>query len=251
MTNSITIGARRVGPGEPVYLIAEMAANHGQRLGEAMRILGAAKRAGADAVKLGTALPRDWLPELRELASELELDLCSGPGGGDLEHLEHLEALGMAAWEVSASAAADPALLRRVAATARPILLATGTATPGAIEDALAAVRDAGAEQLALLWRNDACPAPARALQLRTIPHLAATFELPVGFGDHTLGNAAAVAAVALGAAFVEKHLTLSRALPVAESAISLEPEEFARLVTAIRVAEEALGDPVDSGAGD
>ncbi|MEE8524925.1 MAG: N-acetylneuraminate synthase family protein [Thermoanaerobaculia bacterium] len=243
MTTSITIGARRIGPGEPVYLGAEMAANHDQRLDEAMRILGAAKRAGADAVKLGTAIPRDWLPELRELAGELELDLCSSPG----DDLEHLEAIDLAAWEISASEAADPALIRRVAATAKPIILSTGSATLAAIEEALYAVRDAGCDQLALLWRNDACPAPAKELNLRTIPHLGAAFELPVGFGDQTLGNAAAVAAVALGAAIVEKHLTLSRALPIAESAISLEPEEFARMVTSVHTAEDALGDPVDA----
>lgn len=246
MMTLITIGDRRIGPGEPVYVVAEMAANHDQRLDEAMRILGAAKRAGADAVKLGSAIPRGWLPELRELAGELGLDLFSSPG----DDLEHLEAIDVAAWEISASEAADPTLIRRVAATAKPIILSTGTAAPAVLEETLSAVRNAGGDQLALLWRNDAYPAPAKDLHLRTIPHLGTAFELPVGFGDHTLGNAAAVAAVALGAAIVEKHLTLSRALPVAESAISLEPEEFARMVASVHTAENALGDPVDAGAG-
>jgi len=244
MTTSITLGGRRIGPGDPVYIVAEMAANHDQRLGEAMRILGAAKRAGADAVKLGAATPRDWLSELRELAGELELDLFSSP---DAATPELVEGLGAPVYEISA---ADPALIRRVAATAKPIILSTGTAALDAIEDAVAAAQDAGCGQLALLWRQDAYPAPAKELRLRTIPYLSAAFGLPVGFGDHTLGSAAAVAAVALGAVIVEKHLTLSRALPVVESAISLEPEEFARMVAAVRTAEDSLGERIDSAAG-
>jgi pseudaminic acid synthase len=245
MSTSITICGRRIGPGEPVYVVAEMASNHGQRLDEAMRILGAAKRAGADAVKLGAKMPRDWPAQLEELARELELDLIWSPDAASAKVLAGLDA---PAWEV---AAADTARIRRLAAFGKPILLSTGTADPEALAAALAAARKAGGEQLALLWRPPGCPAPARELLLRTIPRLGEALALPVGFGDPTLGSAAAVAAVALGAVVIEKHLTLSRALPVAESAISLEPDELARLIEAVRTAEDALGEPLAAGAGD
>jgi N-acetylneuraminate synthase len=245
MTHPITIRGRRIGPGEPVYVVAEMASNHGRRLDEAMRILGAAKRAGADAVKLGAAMPPDWPPQLEELAEDLELALLWSPDGKPAKRLAEIAA---PAWEVPAS---SRALVRRLAAGGGPLILATASADAEAIGKALAAARKAGAGELALLWRHDGCPAPARELRLRAIPRLGEAFGVPVGFGDQTLGNAAAVAAVALGAAIVEKHLTLSRTLPVAESAISLEPEEFARLVAAVRTAEDALGGRAEAGGGD
>ncbi len=243
MKTTITIGGRRIGPGEPVYIVAEMAANHGQRLEEAMRLLGAAKRAGADAIKLRGEMPAEWLPQMAELAGDLELGLFSNPEDDTRKLFGDFEA---PAYEIAAT---ELDLVQRFAATGKPLLLAAEESASGVHLKAISAAQKAGGKELALLWRGAAIPTPADQLRLRAIPRLHESCGLPVGFGDHTLGTAAAVAAVALGAAIIEKHLTLSRTLPVAESSISLEPDELARMVAEVRTAEEALGDDDDSGS--
>ncbi len=276
MTSSITIGGRRIGPGEPAYVVAEMSANHGQSFDEAARILGAAKIAGADAVKLQTytpdtltidsdreefqigagtlwegrnlyqlygeaTTPWEWQPELKELAGELEIELFSSPF--DATAVDFLEQMGVAAYKIASFEIVDLALIRRVAETGKPIIMSTGMATLAEIEEAVETARQAGGEELALLKCTSAYPAPAEEMNLRTIPELRQTFGVPVGLSDHTLGIAVPVAAVALGAAIVEKHFTLSRAKPGPDSAFSLEPQEFKAMVEAIRTAERALGE--------
>ena len=121
--------------------------------------------------------------------------------------------------------------------------MSTGMATLGEIDEAVRAARGAGAKEIALLKCTSAYPAAPAEMNLRTIPHLAAAFGVPVGLSDHTLGIAVPVAAVALGACIVEKHLTLSRSLPGPDTAFSLEPGEFKEMVAAIRLAEQALGE--------
>lgn len=276
MTSSITIGGRRIGPGEPTYIVAEMSANHGQSFDEAARILGAAKRAGADAIKLQTYTPDtltidcdreefrigagtpwegrtlydlygeaytpwEWQPQLKELAAELELELFSTPF--DATAVDFLEGMGVAAYKIASFELVDPALIRRVAATGKPIILSTGMATLEEIEEAVEAAREAGCRELALLKCTSAYPALPEEMNLRTLSHLSATLGVPVGLSDHTLGIAVPVAAVALGAVIVEKHLTLSRSKPGPDSAFSLEPEEFQQMVDGVRTAEKALGE--------
>jgi len=275
MTAAIAIAGRSVGPGCPVYVIAEMSANHGQDFDRAVRLLEAARAAGADAVKLQTYtadtltlasdrdefrigggtlwdertlhdiyqeghMPWEWQPRLKAVAEEIGIQLFST--AYDPTAVDFLEKMGVPAHKVASFENVDLPLIERMAATGKPIIISTGMATLAEIERAVQAARQAGATEIALLKCTSAYPAPADEMHLRTIPHLAETFGVPVGLSDHTLGIAVPVAAVALGASIVEKHLTLSRAVPSLDSAFSLEPAEFRAMVEAIRTAEQALG---------
>jgi len=270
-----TIGDRQLGLGQPVYVVAEMSANHNQDFDQAVRILHAAQEAGADAVKLQTYTPDtltidsdkewfcigqgtiwagrtlydlygeaytpwEWQPKLKEIANSLGLDLFSTPFDGTA--VDFLEGMGVPAYKVASFEIVDLPLIRRIAQTGKPMILSTGMATLADIDEAVRTARDAGATQIALLKCSSAYPAPPDEMNLHTLPHLAQAFGLPVGLSDHTLGIAVPVAAVALGACLVEKHFTLSRDLPGPDSAFSLEPHEFKTMVEAIRVAEKALG---------
>jgi N-acetylneuraminate synthase len=146
------------------------------------------------------------------------------------------------AYKVASFEITDPALLGKIAKTGKPIILSTGMATRLEIEEAVRTIRQAGGTQLALLKCTSAYPALPEEMNLRTIPDLSEAFKLPVGLSDHTIGMAVPVAAVALGACIVEKHITLSRETPGPDSAFSLEPQEFKSMVEAIRTAENALG---------
>jgi pseudaminic acid synthase len=274
MDNYLTINSRRIGPGEPAYLVAEMSANHHQEFGQAVKVLEAAKKAGADAIKLQTYTPDtltissqqeyfritgtiwegrtlhdlyreaymrwEWQPKLKEVADALGLDFFSTPF--DFTAVDFLEQLAVPAYKIASFELVDLPLLRRVAQTGKPVILSTGMASLEEIQEAVATLKDAGCRQLALLKCTSAYPAPPGEMHLRTIPHLAGTFGVPVGLSDHTLGLAVPVAAVALGACIIEKHLTLSRDLPGPDSAFSLEPEEFKAMAAAVRTAEQALG---------
>jgi N-acetylneuraminate synthase len=269
-----TIGDRQIGPGRPVYIVAEMSANHGQDFEQAVRILHAASESGADAVKLQTYTPDtltidcdrdafriggtiwegrtlydlyaeaytpwDWQPKLKEIAGQLGLDLFSTPF--DTSAVDFLEAMGVPAYKVASFEIVDLPLIRRIARTGKPMILSTGMATLAEIDEAVRAARGAGATHIALLKCTSAYPASPEEMNLRTIRHLAEAFGVPVGLSDHTLGIAVPVAAIALGACIVEKHFTLSRRLQGPDSPFSLEPDEFRGMVAAIRDAEQALG---------
>lgn len=273
------INGRRIGPGCPTYIIAEMSANHQQDFDQAVKILEAAKEAGADAIKLQTYTPDtltidcdtayfrisgtlwngrtlydlygeaytpwEWQPKLKEIATQLGLELFSTPF--DDTAVDFLERLNVPAYKVASFENGDISLLRRIAQTGKPIILSTGMATLAEIDEAVRTITEGSLETpnpypLALLKCTSAYPARPEEMHLRTIPHLAAAFGVPVGLSDHTLGIAAPVAAVALGACIIEKHLTLSRALAGPDSAFSLEPHEFRAMVAAVRSAEKALG---------
>ena len=274
MMPSIEIAGRRIGPGEPTYIVAEMSANHNQDFEQAVQILRAASAAGADAVKLQTytadtltipcdnpyfrvegtlwagrtlhdlyaeaSTPWEWQPKLKEIAEGLGLALFSTPF--DATAVDFLEDMGVPAYKIASFEVVDLPLIRRVARTGKPIIMSTGMATLAEIDEAVHAIREEGATQLALLKCTSAYPAAPDEMNIRTIPHLAAAFGLPAGLSDHTLGIAVPVAAIALGACIVEKHFALSRATPGPDSAFSLEPAEFTAMVDAIRVAERALG---------
>ncbi|AEB09720.1 pseudaminic acid synthase [Desulfobacca acetoxidans] len=275
MPSSIKINGRTIGQGQPVYLVAEMSANHHQDFEQAAAILQAAREAGADAVKLQTYTPEtmtlnlpradfqigpgtiwagrnlhdlyaeactpwEWHPKLQKIAGNLGLDLFSSPF--DASAVDFLEELKVPAYKIASFELVDLPLIRRVAKTGKPIVMSTGMATLGEIEEAVVAARQAGAEQIVLLKCTSAYPAAPEEMNLRTIPHLAAAFGVPVGLSDHSLGIAAPVAAVALGACLIEKHFTLSRSVPGPDSAFSLEPEEFRAMAQAVRTVEKALG---------
>jgi pseudaminic acid synthase len=271
----LTIGGRRIGPGEPAYIVAEMSANHGHRLEDARRIVQAARDAGADAVKLQTYTPDtmtidcrtphfviqdtiwkgrnlyelygeaftpwEWHDELKGLAESLGLQFFST--AFDETSVDFLEQLQVPAYKIASFELTDLPLLRKVASTGKPVILSTGMATVAEIEEALTTLRGAGAGGVALLKCTSAYPASPEEMNLRTIPDLARRFDRPVGLSDHTMDAQVPVMAIALGACIIEKHLTLSRADPGPDSAFSLEPAEFQRMVAAVRVAERALGD--------
>jgi N-acetylneuraminate synthase len=147
------------------------------------------------------------------------------------------------AYKIASFELVDIPLIQRVAKTGMPLIISTGMASLVEIDEAVRIARESGAKEIALLKCSSAYPAPPEDMNLRTIPHMAETFGLPVGLSDHTLGIAAPVAAVVLGACIVEKHFTLSRSIPGPDSSFSLEPHEFKEMVQAIRTAEKALGE--------
>ena len=276
MTPQIQIGKRSIGPGQPAYVIAEMSANHGQSFDQAVEIVRAAKAAGADAVKLQTYTPAtitiqsdqsyfqvrggtlwdgrtlydlyaeaytpwEWQPRLKKLAEDLGMDLFSS--AFDSTAVDFLEEMGVPAHKVASFELVDIPLIQRMARTGKPLIISTGMATVEEIDEALQSAGEAGATQIALLKCTSAYPAPAEEMNLRTIPEMARRFGVPVGLSDHTMGIAVPVAAVALGACIIEKHLTLLRSTPGPDSAFSLEPHEFKSMVDAVRTAEKALGE--------
>jgi N-acetylneuraminate synthase len=272
---TISINGRKIGAGHPVYIIAELSANHRQHFDEAVKLIHAAREAGADAVKLQTYTadtltincdselfrlgansawagrtlyelyqeaftPWDWQPKLKQIADDLGIDLFSTPF--DPSAVDFLETMGIPAHKIASFEIVDLPLIQRIAATGKPMILSTGMATLSEIDQAVTSARKAGATQIALLKCTSAYPASPESMNLRTIPHLAKTFSLPCGLSDHTLGIAVPVAAVVLGACIVEKHFTLSRGNNSADSAFSLEPHEFKTMATEIRTAEKAMG---------
>jgi pseudaminic acid synthase len=269
------IGRGSIGPEHPVYIVAELSANHNQNFDQALSIIRAAKDAGADAIKLQTYTPdtmtlasdRDefvigggtiwdgrnlhdlygeaytpweWQPKLKQAAEELGMDCFSS--AFDSTAVDFLEEMGVPAHKIASFELVDIPLIQKMARTGKPLIMSTGMATIEEIEEALQSARGAGASQIALLKCTSAYPAPAEDMNLRTIPEMARWFGVPAGLSDHTMGIAAPVAAVALGACIIEKHLTLSRSTPGPDSAFSLEPHEFKAMVDAVRTAEKALG---------
>jgi len=275
MDTTFRIGSRNIGPGHPVYIIAELSANHNQDFEQAVALIHAAKEAGADAVKLQTYtpdtltipsdkeyfriaggtlwdgrtlydlyseayMPWEWQPKLKEIADDIGIDLFST--AFDPTAVDFLEKMDVPIHKVASFEIVDIPLIEKMARTGKPLIMSTGMATLGELEEAVQAARRAGATQIALLKCTSAYPADPAEMNLRTIPHMAEAFGVPVGLSDHTLGIAVPVAAVALGACIVEKHFTLSRSIPGPDSAFSLEPHEFKEMVEAIRTTEKALG---------
>jgi pseudaminic acid synthase len=154
-------------------------------------------------------MPWEWQPKLKEIADEIGIDLFST--AFDPTAVDFLEQMGVPVHKVASFEIVDIPLIEKMARTGKPLIISTGMATLGEIEEAVQAARRAGATQIALLKCTSAYPAPPEEMNLRTIPHLAEAFGVPVGLSDHTLGIAVPVAAVALGACIVEKHFTLSR----------------------------------------
>jgi pseudaminic acid synthase len=275
MMNEIVISKRKIGVKYPTYIIAEMSANHNQEFGQAVRIIRAAKDAGAEAVKLQTYTadtmtidcnskcfqikdtlwdgrrlyelygeaytPWDWQPKLKEIAEDFGLDLFSTPF--DHSAVDVLERMKVPVYKIASFELVDLPLIRRIAQTGRPIIISTGAATLAEIDEAVQTIREIGGNQIALLKCTSAYPAQPEEMNLRTIPHMAETFKVPVGLSDHTTDIAVPVAAVTLGACIMEKHFTLSRSIPGPDSAFSMEPHEFKAMVEAIRAAEKALGE--------
>lgn len=272
----MNINQRLIGPGYQTYIVAELSANHHQQLEEAFRLVESARECGADAVKIQTYRPDtitlkpdqrsfkmdqfteweatdlyalyeraytpwDWQPQLKKRADEIGIELFSTPF--DETAVDFLEKMEVNAYKVASFEIVDLPLIAYIACTGKPVILSTGMATLGEIEEAVTTFYQSGGVDLALLKCVSAYPAPLQEFNLHTIPHLAATFKVISGLSDHSLSPEASMAAVALGARIIEKHLTLDRSRGGPDARFSLEPSEFKALVESIRKVEQSLGE--------
>ena len=274
-TSDFVVGERRIGVGAPVFVVAEAGVNHNGDVGLALALVDAAAECGADAVKFQTfrtdALVSRAAPKAgyqaettgagesqRDMLARLELSLedfarvqerCAKRGvvffsaPFDEASADALERLGVPLFKVPSGEITNAPYLAHVAAKRRPMIVSTGMSTLAEVAEAVAAIRAAGDPPVALLHCVSAYPAPPAEMNLRAMDTLRERFGVPVGLSDHTLGLAVALAAVARGAAIVEKHLTLDKAMPGPDHRASLDPGEMAALVRGIRTVESALGD--------
>lgn len=276
MEKTLHVGGRLVGEGQPVYIIAEMSANHLNEFDRARRIIEKAKEAGADAVKLQTykpeslsldvdnqyfkpkeeglwkglrpyelyqqaAMPYEWQPKLRSFAEDLGLDCFSSPF--DREAIDFMEEMDMPAYKIASLEINDIPLIRHAASKGKPMIMSTGAANLGDIERAVEVCRSVGNNEIALLKCTSEYPASIARANLKMIPHMRDTFGVITGLSDHTLGTTVPIAATALGACIIEKHFTLDRSLGGPDAAFSLEPDEFGKMVEGVREAEAAMGE--------
>lgn len=275
---SFRIDGREVGGGAETYVIAEVGANHNRDLALARELIDVAADAGADAVKFQTysgariyssktprfeylksisdktpadlleeiSLPREWQPDLAAHARERGIQFFSSPF--DHEAVDELEQVGVPVFKIASFEIGDLPLIRRVAATGKPMIISTGMATMDEIDEAVTAAREAGAEEIGLMQCTSVYPAPAERANLAAMETMREEFGVPVGLSDHTEGIAVAIAAAALGAAFVEKHYTLDRAMKGPDHPFAIEPDELRSMVAGIREARAAIGDGLKQG---
>jgi N,N'-diacetyllegionaminate synthase len=273
------VGTRELGSGCPTYVIAEIGSNHNRDLDIATRLIDVAAEAGADAVKFQTysgsriysrkarskfleqvsdktpaelleeiSLPREWQAELARHARGRGVDFFSSPF--DHQAVAELAELEVPLLKIASGEIVDLPLVRTAAATRIPLIISTGMATLAEIEDALRAAEGAGAEAVALMQCASVYPAPVERINLRAMETMQTAFGVPAGLSDHTLGIAVPIAAAAMGAAMVEKHITLDRSMPGPDHSFAIEPDELAAMVRGIRDAEAALGDGRKDGPG-
>ena len=275
MNKSFRIGNSSIGDKRRTYIIAEMSANHNMDFDRAIQIIKAAKWSGANAVKIQTYkadtitldcdkelfrikqgtiwdgrtlyklyeeayTPWEWQPELKRITEELGMDFFSSPF--DSTSVDFLEEMGISAYKIASFEITDIPLIKKVAKLGKPMILSTGIATLSDIELAVKTCKEAGNENIALLKCCSAYPAPYEDINLKTMSALGEMFDCIIGLSDHTMGGAVSGASVALGAKIIEKHLTLQRADGGIDSAFSMEPEEFKKMVDDIRIIEKAVG---------
>ena len=273
-TPEIAIAGRLISSDASPYVIAEVSANHNGSIQTAMRLIEAAKLAGADAVKLQTYrpdtitlnsnaeqfrisgglwdgrslydlyqeahMPWEWHAPLFELAARIGITIFSSPF--DFTAVDLLEGLDAPAYKIASFEAVDLPLIKRVAATGKPVIISTGMADADEIGEAIAAAREGGCTQLAILHCISAYPALSSDYNLRTIPDMMNRFGVVTGLSDHTIDNTVAISSIALGAAIIEKHFTLDRNGGGPDDSFSLEPAGLTALCRDARVAWEALG---------
>ena len=271
----VMLGNKIIGENAPAFIIAEMSANHNMEYNRAEAILYAAKEAGVDAVKLQTYTadtitlnsdkkyfrtrdnslwsgtteyklyekaytPWEWQPKLKELADKIGIILFSSPF--DLSSVDFLEEMDVPAYKIASPEIVDIPLIKKCAQTGKTIIISTGVASIGDIECAVDVCRQEGNQNVILLKCTAEYPAPYSQMNLKTIKNMEETFGCPAGLSDHSLGDEIAIAAVAMGAKVIEKHITLHRADGGVDSAFSMEAEEMKRMVERIRHVEQAMG---------
>jgi len=274
MKNSINIAGRLIEPSGAPYVIAEMSANHNGDLAVALELITAAKKTGADAVKIQTYRPDtitldsdlpdfqitkglwagrtlyelydwahtpwEWHAPLFEHAREAEITIFSSPF--DNTAVDLLEDLNAPAYKIASFEAVDLPLIRYAASTGKPLIISTGMADAEEIAEAIEAAREGGCTELAILHCVSGYPAPADQYNLHTIADMIARFGVVTGLSDHTLDNTTAIASVAMGASIIEKHFTLDRSAGGPDDSFSLEPKEFAALCSGSKTAWSAMG---------
>ncbi len=272
----ITIGRHKLGMNHPVFIVAEMSGNHGGNLEKALEIVHAAKRAGAGAIKLQTYTadtitiksdkedflipstsawashttlwdlynkaytPWEWHEQIFTEARKLQLEVFSSPF--DSSAVSLLEKLGAPAYKIASPEITNIPLIEAVGKTGKPVILSTGVATFEDIELAVQTLRNTGCNQIIVLKCTTAYPAPVEECNLKTIPDIMEQFQVLSGLSDHSIGNAAAIATVALGGSLIEKHFISDDADETVDSFFSSDETQFAKMVKDIRFVEKALG---------
>ena len=275
--SNITMGNRKIGSNCPPFVIAEMSGNHNQSLERALKIVEAAAKTGAHALKIQTYTPDtmtldiderefhisdkkslwagsslyklygqaythwEWHKPIFDKANELGMLAFSSPF--DHTAVDFLETLNVPFYKIASFENTDIPLIRRVAATGKPMIISTGMATVSELDESVRAARESGCKDLILLKCTSTYPATPENTNILTIPHMKALFGCEVGLSDHTMGIGVSVASVALGATIIEKHFTLDREDGGVDSSFSMEPDEMAQLVIETKRAWQALGD--------
>ncbi len=276
LESCIEVGNREIGPNNSCFIVAELSANHNQKIEMAYRLIDEAKDCGADAVKLQTYTPDtltincdsellvipkgpwkgshlyelyqkaytpwEWHAELKQYAESIGLVLFST--AFDYTSADFLQSLDVPAYKVSSFELTDLPLIEHIASKHKPIFISTGMGNLKEIDEAVRTAIDAGNRQVLLLKCTSDYPAKPGRMNLSAIKFLQEQFQAPIGLSDHSLTNDVGVAAVAIGACIIEKHLTLDRSLGGPDADFSLEPAEFSNLVTSIRQVEQAMGSP-------
>lgn len=273
--NSFSIGEKKIGNGHSVFVIAEAGSNHNRNMKQAKKLIEIAAEAEADAVKFQTysaetlyskktpnpeylegkikqktvwqmikdiELPREWQGELADYSRSHGLIFLSTPF--DYDAIEELEELNILAYKIASFEIVDLPFLKEIAKTKKPIILSTGMASLGDIEDAINAIRAIGDVGIGLLHCAINYPPPFKDLNLRAIKTLKQAFQVPVGYSDHTMSITIPSVCVALGGNIIEKHFTLDRTLKGPDHAFALEPSQLKEMIKNIRETEVSLGSP-------
>jgi len=274
--NNVKIGNKTIGENFPTFIIAEAGSNHNRDINQAKKLIEVAAEAEADAVKFqifsaetlyskktatpeylngkmeqgsvwhlikDLELPREWLGELADYSRSHGLTFLSTPF--DYKAIEELEEINMVAYKIASFEIADLPFLREIAKTRKPIILSTGMASLGDIEDAIDAIRKVSDSEIALLHCTINYPPPFEDLNLRAINTMKQAFQVPVGYSDHTMSVSIPAVCVALGASIIEKHFTLNRSLKGPDHKFALEPNELKIMIKNIQETQLALGTPV------
>ena len=269
------IGNHDVGLNHPTFIVAELSANHNQDINIAMRLIREAKIAGADAIKMqtytpdtitlncdnehfkikGTHLwdnqtlyqlyqkaytPWEWFPQLQKETLSLGMEFFSSPF--DTTAVDFLESLNVPCYKIASAEITDHILIKKIAQTKKPVIISSGMASMGELEEAIDVLRKNGTTEIAMLKCTAEYPADPSDANLITIDHMMKSFNVVGGLSDHTLGTTVPVCSVVMGASIIEKHFTLSRSSGSPDDAFSLTPSEFKEMVDAVRIAEKVAG---------